>query len=168
MATKPTARSSNSSPAANSSAKATPAQRAAAKAKATGASAPATVPAVASAPATVPAVASAPARGTAPATNAPKALRYTPGPLPTHVQLVQGKGSYKAPGAANAYAALVAACNTAGGAVAAYLANCAACKASGQPCNGPVPTLRYFMARGVCLPVAAPVAAPAPKARQAS
>jgi hypothetical protein len=168
MATKHTAPAAVTSAPSNASAKATPAMRAAAKAKAQGASAPATVPAVASAPATGPAVASAPALGTAPAASAPKALRYTPGPLPTHVQLVQGKGSYKAPGAANAYAALVAACNTAGGAVAAYLANCAACKASGQPCNGPVPTLRYFMARGVCLPVAAPVAAPAPKARKAS
>ena len=96
----------------------------------------------------------APAMGAPVPAARPKALRYMPGPLPTHVQLVPGKGRYNAAGAANAYAALVAS----GGVVATYLANCAAYKAAGQACNGPVPTLRYFLAHGVAVAAPASVA----------
>ena len=106
------------------------------------------------APTTTPAASAqlAPAMGAPVPASAPKAVRYMPGPLPTHVQVVPGRGRYNAAGAANAYAALVAS----GGVVATYLANCAAYRAAGQSCNGPVPTLRYFLARGVCVAVAAP------------
>ena len=125
----------------NATSRASPAQVAQAKANAK-----------ATAPAQAPAQATAPAMGAPVPAATPKALRYTPGPLPTHVQVAPGRGRYNAAGAANAYSALVAS----GGVVAVYLANCAAYKAAGQACNGPVPTLRYFLAHGVCVAVAAP------------
>ena len=127
----------------NATSRASPAQVAQAKANAK-ANAKATAPAQAPA--------QAPAMGAPVPAATPKALRYTPGPLPTHVQVAPGRGRYNAAGAANAYSALVAS----GGVVAVYLANCAAYKAAGQACNGPVPTLRYFLAHGVCVAVAAP------------